>query len=78
MKYYLLADLQSRSFHQLKSTHDRHGRGGKRLSCNLELNSNSKLQGCKLFVYGIDQNMDNGDLQVKFESYALMTSYHDL
>ena len=34
---------------------------------NLKLISNSNSQGCKLFVYGIDQNMDNGDLQVKLE-----------
>ena len=23
-------------------------------------------EGCKLFVYGIDQNMANGDIQVRF------------
>ena len=23
-------------------------------------------QGCKLFIYGVDQNMANGDLQAKF------------
>ena len=29
-------------------------------------------QGCKLFVYGVDQNLDNGEIQVgSFNSYLV-------
>ena len=34
-------------------------------------------QGCKLFVYGVDQNMDNGDLQAEFEKFGMVTDVYN-
>jgi len=34
-------------------------------------------EGCKLFVYGIDQNMDNGDLQAEFEKFGSVTDVYN-
>ena len=34
-------------------------------------------QGCKLFVYGVDQNMANGDLQAEFEKFGMVTDVYN-
>ena len=34
-------------------------------------------EGCKLFVYGIDQNMANGDIQSEFEKYGAVTDVYN-
>ena len=34
-------------------------------------------QGCKLFVYGVDQNMANGDLQAEFEKFGTVTDVYN-
>lgn len=34
-------------------------------------------QGCKLFIYGIDQNMANGDLQAEFEKFGTVTDVYN-
>ena len=67
MKYYLLADLSESEFPPAEVHTQSSWERRWQILMNLKLISNSKLQGCKLFVYGIDQNMDNGDLQVKLE-----------
>ena len=34
-------------------------------------------QGCKLFVYGVDENMANGDLQAEFEKFGMVTDVYN-
>ena len=34
-------------------------------------------QGCKLFIYGVDQNMANGDLQAEFEKFGMVTDVYN-
>ena len=34
-------------------------------------------EGCKLFVYGIDQNMSNGDIQSEFEKFGAVTDVYN-
>ena len=34
-------------------------------------------QGSKLFVYGVDQNMANGDLQAEFEKFGTVTDVYN-
>ena len=34
-------------------------------------------QACKLFVYGVDQNMANGDLQAEFEKFGTVTDVYN-
>ena len=33
--------------------------------------------GCKLFVYGVDQNMENGDLSAEFEKCGQVTDVYN-
>ena len=34
-------------------------------------------KACTLFVYGIDRNMSNGDIQSEFEKYGAMTNVYN-
>merc|ERR1712183_851555 len=34
-------------------------------------------EGCKLFIYGVDQNMANGDLQAEFEKFGMVTDVYN-
>ena len=34
-------------------------------------------QGCKLFVYGVDENLANGDLQAEFEKFGIVTDVYN-
>ena len=34
-------------------------------------------EGCKLFVYGVDQNMANEELQGEFEKFGMVTDVYN-
>jgi len=34
-------------------------------------------QGCKLFIYGVDQNFANSDLQAEFEKFGMVTDVYN-
>ena len=34
-------------------------------------------EGCKLFVYGIDQNMANEELQAEFEKFGMVSDVYN-
>merc|ERR1719481_1862883 len=34
-------------------------------------------QGCKLFIYGVDQNFANSDLQAEFEKFGTVTDVYN-
>ena len=35
------------------------------------------MDGCKLFIYGVDQNYDNHELQGEFEKFGQVTDTHN-
>merc|ERR1712127_1058175 len=39
--------------------------------------TNMAEQGCKLFVYGVDQNMDNGEIQSHFEKHGRVVDVYN-
>jgi len=34
-------------------------------------------QGCKLFIYGVDQNFENSGLQAEFEKFGTVTDVYN-